>query len=53
MTADSTKKMTEHAGIFYEALEGLDCFQKQEVVVILSTLVELEVRRFMRSRKAD
>jgi hypothetical protein len=47
----NAKKLAEQAMAFYEALEALDCFQKQDVVAILNTFVELEVRRYMQKQK--
>ncbi len=51
MGDENTKKLSEQAGLFYEAMNSLDCFQKQEVVAILNTFVELEVRRYMRKKQ--
>ena len=45
---EDTKKITAQALILYEAMEALSVFDKQEVVVILGGLVELDVRRYMR-----
>lgn len=43
--SQKTKQLSDRAAKFYEAMEDLDIFQKRDVVAILSTFVELELRR--------
>lgn len=44
----NTAALTAKAAQLYEALEELSGWQKQDVVYILNTFVELEMRRAVR-----
>ena len=47
-----SKELSRKAAELYEAIESLDCFKKQDVVAILVTMVELDVRRHVRETQA-
>ena len=53
MSYKDTKQKAEKATQLLEMMDDLDCFNKQDVVSLLHMMVEVEVRRYMMTKKKD
>jgi hypothetical protein len=45
-----TKELSATAVTLYDIIGHLDCFEKRDIVAILTTFVELDVRRYMQAQ---
>lgn len=44
------KKLSERSIMIYKSMDDLGCFDKRDLVAILGTLIELDVRRAVEKR---